>query len=387
MMSLNCQLARTLLSAALIAALAACMGGRGPSDANNPNNTPPPNQWDQALAARVVNYGAALRTAALKLIGDLPTADEMAQMQSAGDPLAVYTTLVDKYMADPRFATQVVNFWRDTFRMGGAANLDSAPFFAAQLTIENRSYMELFTATTNTCPTFNAQAGTFTPGNCTQTAPATVGVLTDPNVLQHYASNLAFRRVRFVQETFACTHFPAEVTSPKDVGGAAPYTGAHAFASIAGTANGGRVNFLDASAVVCANCHSTMNHIAPLLGNFNDQGMYQATIQVKLPTQGNPVARATDWLPAGEAMYWRFGTAPITNLTELGQRMAADPAVAACGVARTWNWMMGKGDIVTTLALVPTNVIQSHIDAFKADGYKMKGVIRAVLLDENFRKF
>jgi hypothetical protein len=28
---------------------------------------------------------------------------------------------------------------RDTFRMGGAANLDSAPFFVAQLTIENHS--------------------------------------------------------------------------------------------------------------------------------------------------------------------------------------------------------------------------------------------------------
>jgi hypothetical protein len=61
----------------------------------------------------------------------------------------------------------------------------------------------------------------------------------------------------------------------------------------------------------------------------------------------------------------------------------------ACGsgVARVWNRLMGKDDIATTLALVPVSVIQSHIDAFKADDYKMKGVIRVVLLDENFRKF
>jgi hypothetical protein len=197
--------------------------------------------------------------------------------------------------------------------------------------------MELFTATMHTCPTFNAQAGMFTPGNCMQTAPATVGVLTDPNVMRHYASNLAFRRVRFVQETFTCTRFPAEVTSPKDVGGAAPYTGAHAFTSIAGTANGGRVNFQDVSAVVCANCHSTLNHIAPLFGNFNDQGMYEATIQVKLPTQGNSVVRTLTGCPPVRRCTGASAPPLSPTCPSSGSGWSADPVVAECGVARVWK--------------------------------------------------
>ena len=62
----------------------------------------------------------------------------------------------------------------------------------------------------------------------------TTGLLTHPGMHEHYFGNLAFRRVRWVQETFACTAFPAEIAdAPLDVQGATPYTGKFPFASIA----------------------------------------------------------------------------------------------------------------------------------------------------------
>ncbi len=94
----------------------------------------------------------------------------------------------------------------------------------------------------------------------------------------------------------------------------------------------------------------------------------------------------TDYLPAGETTAWRMGV-PAADLPALGTVMAADPDVAECGVARIWNWAMGKTDIVDTLQEVPVETIQSQIDAFAANGYKMKDLIYAVYTSEDFTKF
>src|SRR5690606_29058206 len=118
-----------------------------------------------------------------------------------------------------------IKFFKDTFRTGQVGNVqqgqvskDFAANFAAQLTVEGKSYNELFTANANTCPTFAfddaANTATFTAANCpapaNQIAQApTVGVLTDPGLQSQYFANMAFRRVRFIQETFVCSKYPA----------------------------------------------------------------------------------------------------------------------------------------------------------------------------------
>ena len=51
------------------------------------------------------------------------------------------------------------------------------------------------------------------PATAPAASPASAGVLTDPAVMRQFYSNMAFRRVRWVQETFACTKFPAEVST------------------------------------------------------------------------------------------------------------------------------------------------------------------------------
>jgi hypothetical protein len=383
---------RSTIFAVLLAATG-CTGGvsgggddNGDDDPTQPDAAVDPSQWDQALGAREVDYGQALRIAALRLTGELPTLAEIKFVAEGADPRAAYEAQVDAYLADPRFTRQIRNFFRDSYRMGGG-DLDTAPNFAAQLVVEDRSFMELFTATAGNCPTYDGTTMTFTPADCASGAPVQAGVLTNPAVQRQFFSNMAFRRVRWVQETFVCTKFPAEYAAEAiDVGGAAQYTGPWAFTSIASPETGGVVDFRDVSAVICANCHVTMNHQAPLFAHFNEDGMWQADFAVPTPAEGMPLARLEDYLVAGETTAWRMGE-PVQDLAGFGAAMAADPDVAECAVARVWNWAFGKGDIVAALALVPSSTIQTQLGEFSASGYQLKGVVRSVFTSDDFVKF
>src|SRR6185295_8521648 len=127
-----------------------------------------------------------------------------------------YEGLIKKYMATDDFKRQMFYFWRDSFKQGEDPLLDTAPALAAQLSVENGSYMNLFTQASGNCPTFDETAGTFTAAECGNGGPK-AGVLTNPGVHKQFFSNFAFRRVRWIQETFVCTKFPAEVNpTPTD---------------------------------------------------------------------------------------------------------------------------------------------------------------------------
>jgi len=340
------------------------------------------------LDDRVVNYNDALRTASLKLVRDLPTLQEIKTLAGAVDQRATYEEQIDALLADPRFTARMIKWWQDTMRQGGGAvdnkpSRNTAPVFAARLTIEGRPYTELFTASTNTCPTYDGATNTFADGNCDNGVATHAGVLTNPGVMMQYFSNMAFRRVRWVQEVFACTKFPAEyAVQPTQVKGA-DYTGPWAFDSIATSP----IDFQDTSSVVCANCHVTINRVAPLFANFNADGQWMNTSQVVTPTVPDPLTtELSHWLNPGETTAWRINV-PVKDLPELGQAMAKDPDIAECAVARMYNFAMSKEDIVSDLATVPLEVLQPHIDEFKANGMNLKETLRAILLSDDFIKF
>ncbi len=384
-----------LLVASALAALPALPACGGGSDTNNPTadaNTGDggtTDEWDQRLGERQYDYHAALRIASLRLQGELPNMTDIATITAAADVAgqkAAYETLVQKYMTGPKFATQMLGFWRDTFKIGESPAFDTAPVFATQLTVENRSYLELLTASSGNCPTIDMATGNFTAADCASGAPANVGVLTNPSIMRSFYSNFAFRRGKWLQEAFACTKFPAETAAPIDVGNPTNlYASPWAFDSISGLETG-RINFKDVSAVVCANCHATLNHLAPLFANFDDKGMYQAQIAVKTPIEGGAVAKITDYYPATETTAWRFGK-PAADLTALGAAMAADPDITDCAVARAWNFAMGKTDIVDTLQVVPKATIATQVTQFAANGHKLKDLIFAVFTSDDFTKF
>jgi len=350
---------------------------------------PPLDEWDARLAERVVDHSAALRIAALKLTGELPTLGELKQVAGAPDEAArkaVYEALVRQYLSGPRFARQMFRFWQDTLKMGDSPALDSAPAFLAELAVEDRSYLEALTASAGTCPGFDPATGRFTPGSCNNT-PRTVGLLTHPGMHAQFFGNLAFRRVRWVQETFACAAFPAEISATAtDVGGVSPYTGAFPFTSIAGTATGGRVDFRDTKSVICANCHSNINHIAPLFAYYDQQGAFSTTMAVPVPEPDQPRAAPTDYLPPGEPLAWRSGT-PVTDMATLGAAMAADPDIPACAIARLWSWAMGKPDIVDGGARVPAATIEPRVAAFVAGGHRLRGALFDIFTSDDFIRF
>ncbi|HMG56032.1 MAG TPA: DUF1549 domain-containing protein [Kofleriaceae bacterium] len=360
-----------------------------PSCSEPPSGAPPRDEWDDKLADRAVDYSAALRIAALRLTGELPTLHELTQVAAAPDDAArkaAYTGLVDRYLASPRFARQMFRFWQDTLKLGDAPRLDTAPAFVTKLILDDRPFLDALTAAHGTCTSFDPATGRFTAADCSN-APVAVGLLTHPGVNAQLFSNFGFRRVRWVQETFACTAFPAEIAGvATSVGGTEPYTGTFPFTSIAGTATGGRVDFRSTSSVICANCHSNINHIAPLFAHFDDQGTYHDALVVPSPLPDAPPAVLGDYLPPGEPLAWRSG-APVATMAELGAAIAADPDVSACVIARLWNWAFGKSDIVDSSTRVPAATIAPVAAAFEAGGHRVRGALRDIFTSDDFVRF
>jgi len=346
-------------------------------------------EWDDKLAERVVDYSAALRVAALRLTGELPTLAELKRVGDAPNEAArkvAYEAQLGSYLDSPRFARQMFRFWQDTLKMGDDPKLDSAPAFVTKLVVDDRSFLDVFTAKNGTCTSFNPSSGQFTPADCANGSP-TVGLLTHPGMNAQFFSNFGFRRVRWVQETFACTAFPAEIaTTATNVGGGSPYTGKFPFTSIAGAATGGRVDFRDTSSLICANCHSNMNHIAPLFAHFDKDGLYSQNIVVPTPIPNTLTAVIGDYLPPGESLAWRSDT-PVTDMAGLGAAIAADPDISACVIARLWNWALGKSDIVDSSTGVPTATIAQQVAAFEANGYRVRGAIFDIFTSDDFVKF
>lgn len=349
---------------------------------------------DPVLDARVLSYTEALRSASFKLVGNAPTVQEMMDLQNTPDAEkpAKYASMIDEMMTRPAFAVRMVEFWKNAFRMGGAAagntpSRDTAPVFAAKITVDGTPYTDLLTKTTMTCPTFDAATGTFTDGSCSNGIEP-VGVLTDPGVHALYYGNMAFRRTRFFHETFLCRKANEPVAEPTDMpgpNGPAGYAAPWDWNSITG-GPGSTVDFHLAEGVICANCHATWNHRAPLWGNFDEFGMYQPDIVVHAPTVGLPLAVRKDWLPDNEPTAWKFGK-PAANLTELGAQMAADPEVHACAVARMWNYAMSRGDIVETGNKVSDKVVAPLVTEFTANNFNVKAILRSILIHDDFVRF
>lgn len=394
-----------LLSLAAIVSVAACSGDNpsslenNQSQGNNGNGNTNPTGGDPEgvpstpvektiLDERVVDYNAALRTASLKLVQALPTLQQIVDVSEATDKKAAYEAKIDEMFADPRFTRRIIKWWKDTLRQGGGANgdapsRDTAPVFAARVMLEERPYSDLFTATTGTCPTYDNDANAFVDGDCNNNVPVHAGVLTNPGVQYQFYSNMAFRRVRWVQEIFVCTKFPAEYSETPIQKGGSEYISPWEFETIGTTP----INFQDTSSVICANCHTTMNHIAPLFANFDMNGMWTDSIQVMTPTTPDPVTTEIGhWLRPGEVTAWRLGE-QAPDLPALGKAMAADPDVAECAVARMWNFAMSKEDIVSDLATVPTEVLAAHLEEFKTNNMNLKQVLRSMFTSEDFVRF
>ena len=403
-----------------LAALSGCQGGASTGHTDTQNSTfrhgLPPTLRDAdklALTDTNVDYMLALRSAALKLTGNYPTAADIQKLQNSQNQAADYATIIDGYLNSPAFASMQVSFWRNTMKIGAgetvgtpAAMNDCAPTFAASLVAgpgvggAGQDFRRVLTATTDgtgkagTCPTLSN--GVFTPGEApAQTGIPVTGVLTDKAVMAQFMSSMAFRRGRWVQETFMCVRFPAETGTPPVSTPSAPagYVNPWPWNSITGddpvvSPAVAPINFLVRDGLICANCHATLNHIAPLFGKFDTTGAYVMGSAFKVPT---PIATPrdsimSDWLPAGETTAWRWQK-PVADLPALAQAITADPGFGRCMATRVWNWAMSRGDVVNEGSVLTDALANPMAAAFVADNYNMKNMIRRVFNDPNYVRY
>lgn len=318
---------------------------------------------------RTLDYGMALRTAAIKLTGNLPSLTEIRSLQkavaanksdgTADDPMFVYKGIVQGYLNNTvAFNRQMVQFWRNTLRMGGTltglfqdmadadanrrkVSLETAPAFAASLINDNKDMRQLFTQATSTCPTFNSATGTFTPGSCFVASPpaaagavvgnnvpegSQAGILTDPGLMAQYYSNFGFRRARLINELFACTRYPAEFRPQPLQVGSYLYSSPWDFNSVTADADGQRPNFRKLNPATgknevvprpargvnvtttteeyvnftgdCRSCHTSLNRRAPLFAGFDQVGFRHPLnkFMVTSTATGSPFALIQEYL-------------------------------------------------------------------------------------------
>lgn len=386
-----------LVSSAL--AITACESAPGPSSSSNDTDDKPsvptpenpeatrPEVTHTVLDDRVKDYNEALRTASLKLLRALPTLQQIKKVENAADPKRAYEEELDAMLDDPRFTDRMIKFWRDTMRLGGGAadgkpSRNTAPNLAARITVEGRPFTDLFTSPSNNCPEYDGTNKVFSDGECNSGAPVEAGVLSNPGVHYQFYGNMAFRRVRWVQEVFVCTKFPAEYSDKPISKNGADYMSPWPFESIATSP----IDFQDTKSVVCANCHTTINHIAPLFANFDANGMWQNEISVMTPTVDPQKSELSHWLNPGETLSWRFGE-PVKDLAELGQAIAADPDVNECVVSRLYNFAMSKEDIVNDLATVPYEVLDEYMITYYQNGLNLKTTLKAIFSSADFVRF
>lgn len=415
----------------------------GPSTTMASTGSGQQQQETTELDERELDYSEALRTASILLVGDSPT---LAEIYELGDlppdqQKAKYEELIDKKLADPRFAATLVEFFKYTFKMGGASTIageptrDTAPAFAAKVVYEEKDWRSILTQQSNTCPVFNPASNTFVDGSCNN-LPAGMnhsGILTDPGAQSLYYGNLSFRRNRFFHETFLCrngneqsggepTDQPPSVAPCSDQQPIPGYQNKWPVNEIAGACNGGRVDFHAYNASnVCANCHSTWNHRAPLFSQFDSKGIFQpltpaGEYSVFVPVNGSPRAKLSDWLcvdpnkcpNAGQnTTAWKKTMkvngvempASAQTIGELGAAMAQDDEVIECAVKRVWNYAMGRADITEvggrSWATLPDRLdpnpklltMSKLVAQFKGNGYNLKQVLRTVLLSDDFTRF
>jgi len=409
----------------------------------SPTSTGQNQQESTELDVRQLDYSEALRTASILLIGDVPTLSEIYELGDLPPDVqkSKYEELVDKKLADPRFAATLVEFFKYTFKMSGASLVvgeptrDTAPVFAAKVVYEEKDWRNVLIQQANTCPTFNPTNNTFVDGSCNN-LPAGMnhsGILTDPGVQSLYYGNLSFRRNRFFHETFLCrsgneqsggepTDQPPGVAPCNGVEPIPGYQNKWPVNEIAGTCNGGRVDFhAYNTSNVCANCHATWNHRAPLFGQFDSKGIFQALTpageySVFVPVNGSPRAKLSDWLctdplicPNGgnNTAAWKKTmkvdgaeiSAQAATINELGQQMSKDDEVIECAVKRVWNYAMGRADITeiggrSWVVLPDRNdpnpelvTMTKLVKDFKGNGFNLKKTLRTILVSDDFVRF
>ena len=203
---------------------------------------------------------------------------------------------------------------------------------------------------------------------------------------------------------FACSRFPAEIAATPQIINSALYSAPWPLKSI--TSNAAVPNYPAPRRVMggttissqeyvdfnvetgCYNCHTTMNHRAPLFMAFDAVGFMDSAgrSMVHSTVTGSPYSQLQDYLAPTETTAWRYKTS-VGSIQEFGAAMAADPQIAKCFMIRLWNDAYSRDDVVNDLALVPDSVIAPMTQYFIDNNYNMKMALKKLYTDANFIRY
>ncbi len=328
---------------------------------------------------------ALIRTS-LDLRGVRPSADEMAQVEA--DPAAL-DTLVDVYLADPRFEGRVRDLWSEIYLTRSEAyqisaasyGLDDQPTFQESVSEESLRILGYIAA--NDLPYTEIVTGDWTMANETLGAiwpisyprgsegwiktnytdgrPA-AGVLATNSLWWRYvstASNANRGRANTTSRIFLCNDYLARPIEFDR-----------------------NVNLLDQDAVdnalrenpACANCHDSLDPFASYFFGF---WWYDYT---------NPL-EASYYYPERELTYRdytqvepSFYGVPGFTLADLGHQIAADHRFPDCAAEQAWELLLRRDH---TTADEDRLVV--HRDALITNGMKLKALIKSVVSDPMYR--
>ncbi|RME28442.1 MAG: hypothetical protein D6798_02380, partial [Deltaproteobacteria bacterium] len=334
---------------------------------------------------------ALLRRLSLDLRGSLPTEAELEAVEQGTDPLS----LVDDFMADPRFEERMVQLlaerWRtrvDAFNLDwegyGIDPLDAfafnrsigeeAPRVAARVIAEDRPWADVVTGDATMADALLLDIYPLAPDAAIDDAhpwvPARwldgrppLGVLATNGFWLRYdtsPSNLNRRRANAVSTLFLCEDFLARPIS---------------FSSAA---------FPDADAMedatrsvpACISCHSTLDPLASALMGY---WWFDRVDPSELTTyHAERETLGTYYLDTGPE--W-FGT-PLDSIDELGPMMAADPRFQACA-AETFAELFLRRELDEVGA--DHDLRQALQQRYDATGGSPQALIAAVLSTDEYR--
>lgn len=266
--------------------IAAVSLGCKPKEVEHPPLTDTPNVEDPVNPYTNDDYAAALRSASLKIRGQLPPAADTQEVLAEGR--LAYEAKIDEYVESPEFVEYMHNNFKDWFGLGGQFVPVTDPYTGGQIVLNTSEpsnlaayvlkydlpWGEVFSA--DYCVDDNLNVMNDCTGGLPQDQRA--GILTSQPLLRLYGKPEAFnfQRTSIAHQLMACEVYPdggtplvrtnaAAGTLPADNPADPPRIHAKYQGSLQG----------DDGEVFCATCHSSLLARRPAFNKFDIEGFYR----------------------------------------------------------------------------------------------------------------
>jgi hypothetical protein len=270
-------------------------------------------------------YGAALRSVALRTTLGLPDSADLDAILNSSSPKTTYEGLVDEYVASEDLRGSLQDYFVTVFGMGGDeddADLDDPARFATYIVMQDLPWSELITADYKIDSGFIVQKGQGSNAPLDKLA----GFMTFPSWLETYAGNgFLFNYVREVARVTECYKYPDpdETTFSWDEDNI-------------GT------KYLPQSDINCFECHRTMNVRRSAWYKWNTSG----TSYNEDRDPSDVFGHDDGVLEPRAGASFKFTTGQITSPKTYADQIVAHPRFTRCACRRFMAWALGyQGDL------------------------------------------